>query len=66
MVMRGVAQSAQIMKDMGFQRLYAIADRNVPDSDKFIEWAGGKWIEEADPNGPTYELEIDAILAKFK
>lgn len=66
MVMRGVAQSAQILKDMGFKYLYAIADENIPDSDKFIEWAGGVRIEETDPHGPIYQIEVDGILAKFK
>jgi hypothetical protein len=66
MVMRGVAQTAQVLKDMGFQYLYAVADQDVPDSDKFIEWAGGVRIEETDPHGPIYQIPVDTLLAKFK
>ncbi len=66
MVMRGVAKSAKVLKDMGFKVLYAIADRDVPDADKFIEWVGGVVVEETDPHGPTYAIEVDTILAKFK
>ncbi len=66
MVMRGIAQCAQIFKDMEFQFLYAVADVNVPDADKFIEWIGGVRIEEADAHGSIYQIPINSLLEKFK
>lgn len=62
MVIRGITESAKILKDMGFKTLYAVADKKIPASVKFIEWAGGERVEEeCDAHGPIYAISMDKI-----
>ena len=57
MALRGMKECVEILMHMGITHAYAVCDRQVPDAERFIKWAGGELVPEAqDPNGQVFKL----------
>lgn len=67
MALRGMSECVQQLRDMGVSHAYAVCDERVPDADRFIQWAGGEKVENAeDPNGDVYVIYFDRMKLNRK
>jgi hypothetical protein len=57
LALRGFRDTCQILIGMGIEKVYAIADSNIPEADKFIKWMNGVQVGEEE-NGPIYVLPL--------
>lgn len=62
MVLRGIIDSVRVLLSMGITQIYCVADRSIPDSEKFVQWLGAERMPDAeDPNGAIYRLNLEKL-----
>lgn len=61
LALRGFQETVEVLIDIGIKTVYAIADRGVPDADKFIRWMKGRLLDANDPNGEVYAIDLAEI-----
>lgn len=57
LALRGFRDTCLILREMGIERVYAVADSNIPEADKFIKWMNGVQVGEEE-NGPVFAVPL--------